>query len=354
MLKNKIILFLCKLLSYSPIFRITDDLQFGEIKSNSLERLRISLVSFNFGKRIIHFFSYYIETKKMSFFKIINLEKLCNYSDNDKVNKAYNSYKKEIDTINDDKILMHKETLMYKISQIEGTKNKTFNKYVAYIAIIALILPLYGAQLSKLHNFIGDYKVVFLIVLVYILVNLLLFFHDFMKVRGYNRTQFNSIRKSDTPLKEFTKSLYYEWLTIKSESTFQVTLIKNIEKYMVGFVVINILLLTSHTAEQHIAQVDNNIDLNNSINSPTILIHLSEVRSDGSDFMKVNDLELTSLKDRLLYNNIDKLIILYSEETSSLTDLSKFLDMYNDGSTDIIELRDTNTQVISIIVIEED
>ncbi|HEY4543640.1 MAG TPA: hypothetical protein VIG40_03255 [Tissierellaceae bacterium] len=132
------------------------------------------------------------------------------------------------------------------------------------------------------------------------------------------------------------------------------TLIKNIEKYMVGFVVINILLLTSHTAEQHIAQVDNNIDLNNSINSPTILIHLSEVRSDGSDFMKVNDLELTSLKDRLLYNNIDKLIILYSEETSSLTDLSKFLDMYNDGSTDIIELRDTNTQVISIIVIEED
>lgn len=353
MLKNKIILFLCILLSYSPILRITDDLRFGKIENGSLERLRISFLSFNFGKRIIHFFTYYIETKEMNFFKIINLEKVCNYP-NDKADKAYDSYKKEIETVNDDKILIHKETLMYKINQIEGTKNKTFNKYVAYIAIIALILPLYGVQLSKLHNFIGDYKVVFLIVLVYILVNLLLFFHDFMKVKGYNRTRFNSIRKSDTPLKEFTESLYYEWLTIKSESTFQVTLIKNIEKYMVGFVVISVLLLTSHTAEQHIVQEDNNIDLNNSINFPTTLIHLSEVQSDGSDFMKVNDLELTSLKDILLYNNIDKLIILYSEETSSLTDLSKFLDMYNDGSTDIIEIRDTNTQMISIIVIEED
>src|SRR5699024_8451330 len=128
MLKNKIIFFLCKLLSYSPIFRITDDLQFGEIKSNSLERLRISFLSFNCCKRIIHFFSYYIETKEIIFLKIINLEKLCNYPDNYKTNKAYKSYKKEIETINDDKILMHKETLMYKISQIEGTKNKTFNK----------------------------------------------------------------------------------------------------------------------------------------------------------------------------------------------------------------------------------
>ncbi|PAV27811.1 hypothetical protein CIL05_19880 [Virgibacillus profundi] len=353
MLKNKIILFLCKLLSYSPILRITDDLQFGKIENNSLERLRISFLSFNFGKRIIHFFTYYIETKEMNFLNIINLEKLCNYP-NDKADKAYDSYKKEIETVNDDKVLIHKETLMYKISQIEGTKNKTFNKYVAYIAIIALILPLYGAQLSKLHNFIGDYKVLFLIALVYILINLLLFFHDFMRVRGYNRTRFNSIRKSDTPLKEFTESLYYEWLTIKSESTFQVTLIKNIEKYMIGFVIISVLLLTSHTAEQHIAKVDNSIVLNNSISSPTTLIHLSEVQSDGGDFMKINDLELTSLKDRLLYNNIDKLIILYNEETSSLVDLSKFLDMYNDGFTDIIELRDTNTQMISIIVIEED
>lgn len=353
MLKSKILLFLCKLLSYSPILRITDDLRFGEIKNCSLERLRISLLSFNLGKRIIHLFTYCIKDKEIKIVKIINLEKVCNYP-NDKADEAYDSYKKEIKTVSDDNVLVHKETLMYKINQLEVTKNKTFNKYVAYIAIIALILPLYGTQLSKLYNFIGTYKALFLIALVYVLVNLLLFFNDFIKVRGYSRTLFSSIRKSDTPLKEFTESLYYEWLTIKSESNFQVTLIKNVEKYMIGFVMISVLLLASHTIEKYITKVQSSIDLPNSISSTSsAIIHLSESQSD-SDFMKTNNLELTSLKDRLLYKNIDKLIILYNKKNSSFVALIKFLDIYNDGSIDIIELRDTNTQKISIIVIEED
>jgi hypothetical protein len=303
------------------------------------------------GKRIIHLITYCIKTKEIKIAKIINLEEVCNYP-NDEAGEAYDAYKEELETARDDKVLIHKEAITYKINQLEGTKNKTFNKYVAYIAIIALILPLYGTQLSKLHNFTDDYKLLFLVALVYVLVNLLLFFNDFMKVRGYNRTLFSSIRNSDTPLKELTELLYYEWLTIKNESNFQVTLIKNIEKYMIWFVIISVLLLASHTVEQHISKVHSSIDIQTSSSSST-LTHLTESPSDG-DFMKINDLELTNLKDRLLYSNIDKIIILYNEESSSFLALVKFLDMYNDGSADIIELRDTNTQMISVIVIEED
>lgn len=351
MMRIKIILFLCKLLSYSPILRITDDSGFGEIKEGSLDRLRISFLSFNLGKRIIHLITYCIKTKEFKIAKIINLEEVCNYP-NDEADEAYDTYKVELETVSDDTVLIHKEALIYKINQLEGTKNKTFNKYVAYIAIIALILPLYGTQLGKLHNLTDDYKFLFLVALVYVLVNLLSFFNDFMKVRGYSRTLFSSIQKSDMPLKELTELLYYEWRTIKSESNFQVTLIKNIEKYMVSFVLISVLLLTAHTAEQHISKVHSSIDIETS-SSPSTLIHLTESRSNG-DFLRINDLELTNLKDRLLYSKIDKLIILYNEETSSFSALVKFLDMYNDGSADIIELRDTNTQMISVIVIEED
>lgn len=352
MLKNKILLFLCKLLSYSPIFRITDDSRFGEIKNSSLGQLRISFFSFNLGKRIFYLFTYCLKTKELKIGKIINLEKVCNYP-NDLANAAYDSYKKEIETVDVDKVSIHKETLMYKINQLEATKNKTFNKYVAYIAIIALILPLYGAQLSKIHNFIGNYKVIFLIALVYVLVNLLLFFNDFMKVRGYSRTLFDSVRKSDSPLKEFTELLYYEWLTIQSENNFKVTLIKNIEKYMIGFVIISVLLLASHTTEKYMAKSHGSIDIQNNISSSSSVIHLSESQSD-SDFIKINDLELTSLKNQLLYNNIDKLIILYNEKTTSYSVLKRFLNMYTDGSADIIELKDTEAQMISVIVIEGD
>ncbi|OLO42374.1 hypothetical protein BTR23_03915 [Alkalihalophilus pseudofirmus] len=350
-MRSKILLFLCKLLSYSPILRITDDSGFGEIKEGSLDRLRISFLSFNLGKRIIHLITYCIETKEFKIAKIINLEEVCNYP-NDEADEAYDTYKVELETVSDDTVLIHKEALMYKINQLEGTKNKTFNKYVAYIAIIALILPLYGTQLGKLHNLTDDYKLLFLVALVYVLVNLLLFFNDFMKVRGYSRSLFSSIQNSDTPLKELTELLYYEWRTIKSESNFQVTLIKNIEKYMIWFVIISVLLLTFHTAEQHISKVHSSIDIETS-SSPSTLIHITESPSNV-DFLKINDLELTNLKDRLLYSNIDKVIILYNEETSSFSALVKFLDMYNDGSADIIELRDTNTQMISVIVIEED
>jgi hypothetical protein len=351
MMRSKILLFLCKIISCSPFLRISDDLRFGEIKESSLGRLRISFLSFNFGKRIIHLITYCPKTKEIKIAKIINLEEVCNYP-NDEADEAYDTYKVELKTVSDDKVLIHKEALMYKINQLEGTKNKTFNKYVAYIAIIALILPLYGTQLGKLHTLTYDYKLLFLVALIYVLVNLLLFFNDFMKVRGYNRTLFSSIRNSKTPLKELTELLYYEWRTIKSESNFQVTLIKNIEKYMIWFVIISVLLLASHTAEQHISKVHSSIDIETS-SSPSTLIHLTASPSNG-DFLKINDLELTNLKDRLLYSNIDKLIILYNEETSSFSALVKFLDIYNDGSADIIELRDTNKQIISVIVIEED
>jgi hypothetical protein len=350
-MRSKIVLFLCKILSYSPILRISDDLRFGEIKESSLDRLRISFLSFNLGKRSIHLFTYCTINKEFKIAKIINLEEVCNYP-NDEADEAYDTYKVELETVSDDKVLIHKEALMYKINQLEGTKNKTFNKYVAYIAIIALILPLYGSQLGKLHNFSKDYKLLFLVALVYVLVNILLFFNDFMKVRGYNRTLFSSIRNSDAPLKELTELLFYEWRTIKSESNFQVTLIKNIEKYMIWFVIISVLLLTAHTAEQHISKVHSSIDIETS-RSPSTLIHFTESPSNG-DFLKINDLELTNLKDRFLYSNIDKIIILYNEQNSSFSALMKFLDMYNVRSADIIELRDTSTQMISVIVIEED
>lgn len=334
---------------------MTDDTRFGQINSKSLQRLRISLISFNFGKKLIHLLTFCFKTKELKLVKIIDLERICKYPDEEKASNAWELYKEEIKEASDETILLQKEALTYKIYQLETTKNRTFNKYVAYIAIVALVLPLYESELSKLYEYFKNYKIVFVIGLVYTLINLLFFFNEFMKVRGYSRTTFNSVRKSKTPLKELTESIYYEWFTIKSETEFQVTLIKNIEKYMKSFVVISILLLVSNNFEKYLEKGSGNkVIISNNDNSLTTLTHLYDESKSNEDFLRMNDLELTKLKSKLLYNNIDKIIIISNEKTSNYKTLVNFLEMYKGSTAGIIELKDSNSKLISIIVIEED
>lgn len=240
---NTLVYIFLKLLSYSPFFRISDDCKFGEFNKESMGRERLSVFSINLGKIIIHIFTGRIDQQKDEFFKIINLDNLINSTDDKKnIFKKYKKYKNEIRDLKTEKILIHKEHLMYKINQIENSKNLTFNKHLAYLAIVALLLPLYSVEFSYFEKPMDYFIILLLIVLFSILINLLVFFYSFMKVRGYSRSTFKDFRTSHTPLSQFTLSLYYEWQNLNNEKAYQVTLMKNIEKYMVRFIIITILL----------------------------------------------------------------------------------------------------------------
>ena len=352
---NKLSFIIIKILSYSPIFRITDDRLFGEVRKEftDKENIRISLFSINIGDRIIHFFTYRFSDKKFKPFYILSLSKVHPFPNLKDINKSYDEYKDELSKISQEKYLTHKETLMHKISQIEAVKNKTFNKFLAYISIIAFILPLFSAQFTKLYSIEKSYQKIFVFYVIYLFINLICFIYKFIKVQGINRVTFRSIRRSPEPLMEFVLLLYYEWKTLTQESTFQVTIIKNIEKYMTAIIIWCIAFISIYNLDQYISE---NYHLNHKPmhvqNTNSNFIHLKDSNS-LKEFLKDNNQQLDQIKEGLLENKYVKVVVLSDNQNNNYKKLLEFLHTYNINDTEIIEINDNTFSNFGIILLEE-
>lgn len=254
MLDCRIVLIIIKFLSYMPLLTFSDDRYFGEIRKSQIDcnHLRFSIFSIKLGVR-----SYYLltwtKTNKIRLFFSQNLYMVQNYPDEVSLDNTYDEYKSELlDNNNEDAKLIHKEALQYKISETEQIKNSTFNKFLAYLALIVFIIPLFSDYFENIYKYKKVYQLIFIIFILYQCINIMILSYSFIKVKSVPRVTFKSIRKSEKTLDDFILMLFYEWRSQEQEKTMQVSLIKNIEKYIVSIVLSCFFLLIVHNVIHYI------------------------------------------------------------------------------------------------------
>ncbi|VEI06586.1 hypothetical protein [Kurthia zopfii] len=139
--------YLKKLLSWSPILRVTDDSKYNKIEKGSVE-FRISFVSFTLGIVSYYFFTWKPKEGSKCFHKL-NLYDVQKYNENiRKFEIQYDEYLEELKEKDTTNKKVEKEFLSRRISEIETIKGRTFNKFLAYIALFVFIVPLYISKMT--------------------------------------------------------------------------------------------------------------------------------------------------------------------------------------------------------------
>ncbi|HFK1531036.1 TPA: hypothetical protein ACGXM6_004851 [Bacillus cereus] len=343
--------FLIKILSYSFFLRFTDDTNFGTITKNSQE-FRISLISFNVGQWIFYIITIKKDNGRWKFncFKILKLKDIQDLPDLIVIDRKYNNYESSLTSQNYD---IHREALQYKISQLEDQKNKSFNKYLAYIAIIALIIPLYSSYLIKLYNLNEIYLTVFSIALLYSFINLLLFIYSFIKIKATPRKKFSFIRQSSDATKAQTLTLYYDWLVLNDESTEQVTIIKNIEKYMIAIISISIVFVGIINAVEYKEKSSGKKTIiEKSIDNNSEIFHFDI--SGGSEFLYNNKESFSKIESRLLKNKDLKIIIIYNKNNinANYQRILNLINTYSHQDADIIKIENAKISEVQVLILK--
>lgn len=234
------IYYICKVFSYSPFLTVSQDEKFGSLEKNSFSfnKTRKSLLSFKLGEYAIYLIT--LDAKNVyRCVKILSISEVFTHimpSTSD-VDEAYDKYKSEVKHLSKVEKNVHKETLQYKISDIEKIETQTFNKFLAYLALLVFIIPLFGDVLESLYKFSELYQVIFIILITYQLINIMFFFYTFIKIKTVKKVTFQSIRQSENPENSFILMLYYEWRLQSIHSTKMVAFMKNIEKYITILVI---------------------------------------------------------------------------------------------------------------------
>lgn len=352
---NNCLYYIFKILSYSPLFRVTDDDRFNEITKNH-SKLRLSLLSFNLGIKSYHIISYNFSEQNFKFLFVLNLYDVVNYYEKIVKNgDDYDDYLKELSKEGDKNKSIEKEFILYKISEEMNTKNRTFNKFLAYLAIIALIIPLYASKLTNLTSYTGKlpYKIIFAILLIYCFVNLLYLMHSFIRIKGYKRTLFNSLRKSKQPDSLVNALLYYEMKNKAVESNMEISIIKNLEKYIILIISISSLVLIFSNIETWKSNNEKHyVEKNKSSEYRSILLN-SEVNSNM--FIKANKDKIEDVNNDIISGEFKKVLIISNDNNNEIqADLKKIFEIYKSREVEVISITDNDlSDKFQIILLEE-
>lgn len=286
--------------SLLPIFRMTCDEGFGAIRKDKT-LLRFSLLSLNVGKHILHFCTFQwfwgtppqgVNRENFRIFRIISLLKVQKPLDQQSFDQKVADHKLIV-VNNPPNREAIKEALFYKSGQLTDTKNRTFNKYLAYLAIVAFLIPIfvpYLTNLKKINQYDNLFQWLVYIIVFYLAINfynLLVFFLEYIKVKSYKRYSYGDVRDSPDPSIELIQMVYYEKYLSDFESIGEVTVIKNIEKYIKGIVLMSIFLFIVHNASVQF-KPDPKLELKQTGSSAVYSLDLSKPQNqlyDGQDVL---------------------------------------------------------------------
>lgn len=353
---NRSQFWLFKIMSLSPLFRITDDSRFNQIKKYSTQ-FRFSIFSFNLGIRSFYFLTW-DASKNFKLMHTLNLYEVHQFNQNvARYENEYDVYLAELDNKEPNRINIEKEFLNQRISETENIKNKTFNKFLAYIAIIVFILPLYAPKLQKLLPFFTSYKITYVIVMIYIIINLIALSYQILRVKSFSRVTFRDIRnerRQGVAEKKLNAMLFYEWRLHNNESTFEVSIIKNIEKYMFVLIIWSGLIVVGSTFEQAIKKTNDDNQVQSVQEDAAIVTLKLKTENNFHDLAKSNKEEIEKIKGNVLQGNYKKLIVVSEKNNKLSKDVIRLLNLYKDEDISIIDIRKTKyPNYIEIIMLKE-
>lgn len=346
---RKILFYIMKVLSWSPFFRISDDSNYNRLDFN-WEKLRVSFLSITLGIWSFYLLSW-TKDSKLKFFSKLNLKRVQDLNDN---SKNYDiQYEKYLEELTDSEKhsknkLIEKEFLLRRLNEIEIQNSKVFNKFLAYIAILVFLIPLYANKITQLTPYILTYKIIFILIMVYSVLNILFISYEFLKVKGIRKVTFNEIRTSGENVEEnFIAILFYEWKHRNKESRLEVSLIKNLEKFMWILVVLSLCIVVISNLESKTIQFKSQ-----EIKSSQNLINFSlETKTSAYDFFEINNHKIKIVIDSILDEKYNKVIVI-SNNSHINEKISELLSLYKNVNIVKVESKDFSND-LKIILIKE-
>lgn len=344
-----------KIMSWSPVFRITDDSSFNRIDRDSTE-FRFSLFSLNIGIISLYFFTWNT-SKRFKWMHKLTLYEAQKFEHNvTSFENEYDIYLAELENKDNTNINAEKDFLTQRISEIENLKNKTFNKFLAYVAIFVFVLPLYAPKLPNLLPLLTSYKFVYVIVMGYIIANLTFLTIEIIKVKKVKRVSFSEIRNApgNKVEKKLNAMLFYEWKHQNNESTFDVAVIRNIEKYMGLLIFWSIFIIVSSNVEQGIKTSNENIQVRSDQKDAAIVTLQMGTKTNLNELIKKNEKNLEEIEDNILQDKYKKVIVVSENNNKLSSDLIRLLELYKEKNVSIIDVRKKKyPDHIEVILVKE-
>lgn len=342
---NKIIYIVTYLLSRSPVFSTTLDKQFHDISRNNFtfNDLRFSLFSLGLGIRKIYIFSWKYN-EKFSFIKVLNLNDINKLPREQEIQNKLDLYHEFINNKDKSDIQCEIDFLKYKIDQDENTKNLTKSKANNYTAVVLVLIPLILTIMPNITNKLNNtLKIIFWIIIIYNSINVVIYLLDFYKVRSFNRSTFADIKQSDKHLNKLAESYYEDWYSIKSESSFFVTYVTNVEryfKYCILFLIVTFCLngIVGVYTNIKIVKVNNKINANN--------VYSFRFNNNGEIYKQDSD-QLINVYNKIKEGKLKQVIVVRNVSDNDSSDkkyelILNSIKMFNSSHVDIEEINDTN------------
>ncbi|MCT3306653.1 hypothetical protein EFP30_09840 [Lactiplantibacillus pentosus] len=249
---------LSNLLSYSPIFNFSCPENFGDIDANTKgKKIFFSLICIKIGLCYATFISVKVDKQKLINhgnlekygLRIIRLERL-QFIDYDKINKKYNEYEQYLEDKSDRDKQDYAKMLTSSINDLHTKEQSNQNKVNFYMVIITIFFSVYTSSfyfkdITKANSYSfssHSLTLLLLIGLAYQFFNTFCFIAKYSQIKSFNEIKLSSQIHSSTPLNNRILVLYYNCLLLKNTTTLDVTLIKNIQKYILFMLTFTLLV----------------------------------------------------------------------------------------------------------------
>ena len=357
-------------LNWSPIFRISDDLNFGTLTKRS-KKLRLSLFSLDIIGTQIFLLSYCFEDrtvngtnipKGFSVFYFQRINQFLKEVSQEKYEDLKNSHYYFLKSNDDKNYNSYKETITYKLNDLQEKGNKVFNKVLAYLATIAFVLPLYVSKLLELEfwNGFSFSNLIYGIFTIYIaacFINAIYFIFQFLRIRSFSRFTYDSIKKAVDPEITLINSLYLDYQRKNTSSINEVTFVSNIQKYILSIFVLSLLLLFYFLINpiERSWPKPNSSYLNEEIKNYEIFTLNGSLEADK--FLEENLLTIQSIQRDLHEGKIKNILILHknvSVQENYVLVLNSF-KLYNTKEISIESFEDTSdpqNMIFKIIIVK--
>ncbi|GKS12852.1 hypothetical protein YDYSY3_38520 [Paenibacillus chitinolyticus] len=358
--------YLLLLLSWSPIFSLTDDANFGTLERTS-RQLRFSLINFGLGPVNLSLISYgfwykhptaepsEVSIKGFSWCKLLRL--IEHKHSSEKREQLMDKHAERLNAMDTKKQATEKEILLYKLGQLDGTQARSFNKFLAYLAAVAFIFPLYIPGALKLKSSFNDSEPVtwvyllFTVSLVYLLLNFFSFLYRFIKVGSFRRFSYGGVSRSEFPEEELINSYYMEYQDKRHESANEVTTIKNLEKYIIRITIVSVALLFFAAIAP--SKTDNHkIEVPRNAGYQVVSLDLTK---SSKDILGIIENEMSGLRSALLNNEIKKIMLVRHGDSGdeNYTRVLQIIRSYNVHNVELAELKDKSDPAGNMQIIYE-
>ncbi len=246
--------FYLMLWAHSPVFALTNDDKFLEVKKGDLrnDHLRFSLINICFGKRLFQFFSVVLkmEPEGIKFVScskwLFHISELDNcsavYITENEVENKRQAYMEHLSELDEKEIGTEKEALLIHLERQKHRMDTAITKADIYCSVIFGALPIFiTVSIGKIIAQ-GRYSIILLIILAYCLVNCMAFSLSIIGINSFTRSRFMDIKNSEDKLIEFLTWMYYDWQRQIKDSSRFVSYLMHLRRWMLFSFVISIIL----------------------------------------------------------------------------------------------------------------